>query len=390
MTSILGGLQRAMLYHRCSLCGHERMIPKNIFEQSIRRYLEPIAHFLEDDAVSEIMINGPRDIWVEIEGKLQKTDAVFEVEDDLLSGAKNIAQYVGKRLDVLNPRMDARLPDGSRVHVVLPPCARNGVTVAIRRFGTFSLTMDKLISYGSITPTAAKFIDLCVQMERNMIVAGGTGSGKTSLLNCISTLIDPDERIVVIEDSSELQLQQPHVVILEARGPDSKGRGRVEIGDLFHSAMRLRPDRIVIGEIRGGEALSLLQAMTSGHGGSMSTTHATYPDDTLRRLETMAMMADVKMPLAALRSQVASAIQIIVQTSRFNDGSRKLTHIAECLGLSENGEYTIYPLFEFKHRGYATDGTVLGQLEPCGNLPTFFDGVRERGLEVEESWFMPH
>ena len=177
--------------------------------------------------------------------------------------------------------------------------------------------------------------------------------------------------------------------MLEARGPDAKGRGRVEIGDLFHSAMRLRPDRIVIGEIRGGEALSLLQAMTSGHGGSMSTTHATYPDDTLRRLETMAMMSDVDMPLSALRSQVASAIQVIVQTSRFNDGSRKLTHIVECLGLSESGEYKIYPIFEFKHRGYGEGGKVLGQMEPCGNLPTFLDGAKERGLEVEERWFMP-
>ena len=365
------------------------MIPKEIFEQSIRRYFEPIIPYLEDDSVSEIMINGPDDIWIEVKGKLHQTDARFVVEDDLISGVKNIAQYVGKTLNELNPRMDARLPDGSRVHVVLPPCARNGVTVAIRRFGKFSLTMEKLISYGSITPVAAKFIDICVQMERNLIVAGGTGSGKTSLLNCISTLIDPHERIVVIEDSTELQLQQPHVVMLEARGPDAKGRGRVEIGDLFHSAMRLRPDRIVIGEIRGGEALSLLQAMTSGHGGSMSTTHATYPDDTLRRLETMAMMSDVNMPLSALRSQVASAIQLIVQTSRFNDGSRKLTHIAECLGLSENGEYKIYPIFEFKHRGFASDGTVLGQLEACGNIPTFFDATRERGIEIDESWFMP-
>ncbi len=365
------------------------MIPTNIFQQSIRRYFEPIAPYLEDESVSEIMINGPDEIWIEVSGKLKKTDARFEVEDNLRSGVKNIAQYVGKTLNELNPRMDARLPDGSRVHVVLPPCARDGVTVAIRRFGKFTLTIDKLIGYGSITPVAAKFLEICVKMERNMIVAGGTGSGKTSLLNCISTLIDSDERIIVIEDSSELQLQQPHVVMLEARGPDAKGRGEVGIGELFHSAMRLRPDRIVIGEIRGGEALSLLQAMTSGHGGSMSTTHATYPDDTLRRLETMAMMSNVKMPLSALRSQVASAIQLIVQTSRFNDGSRKLTHIAECLGLSENGEYKIYPLYEFKHRGYDPDGTVLGELEPCGNVPTFFDAIKERGLEVEESWFMP-
>lgn len=366
------------------------MIPPEIFDQSIKRYFKCILPYLEDDSVSEIMINGPNDIWIEVKGKLQHTEARFENEDDLMGGAKNIAQYVGKTLNELNPRLDARLPDGSRVHVVLPPCARNGVSIAIRRFGKFSLTMDKLISYGSITPEAAKFIEICVHMERNMIVAGGTGSGKTSLLNCISTLIDPAERIIVIEDSTELQMQQPHVLMLEARQPDAKGRGHVGIGDLFRSAMRLRPDRVVIGEIRGGEALDLIQAMTSGHGGSMSTTHATYPDDTLRRLETMAMMSDIDMPLKALRSQVASAIQVIVQTSRFNDGSRKLTHIVEALGLDEIGEYRLHPLFVFKHRGYEEGtGKVLGQLEPTGNLPTFLEDIRSRGMHFDENWFRP-
>ena len=365
-------------------------IPNEIFEQSILRYFSCIRPFLEDDSVSEIMINGPDDIWIEVGGKLQQTDVKFDTEDDLMGGAKNIAQFVGKPLSELHPRLDARLPDGSRVHVVLPPCARNGVSIAIRRFGKFSLTIEKLIGYGSITQDAANFIELCVHMERNMMVAGGTGSGKTSLLNCISTMIDPMERIIVIEDSTELQLQQPHVVMLEAREADSKGRGRVSIGDLFRSAMRLRPDRVVIGEIRGGEALDLIQAMTSGHGGSMSTTHATYPDDTLRRLETMAMMSDVKMPLQALRSQVASAIQVIVQTARFNDGSRKLTHIAECLGLDEAGEYVIYPLFEFKHRGYEPGtGKVLGKMEAMGNIPTFVDAIKSRGLHFDENWFRP-
>ena len=365
-------------------------IPSEIFEQSIKRYFSCISPYLEDDGVSEIMINGPDDIWIEVSGKLQKTEARFENPDDLMGGAKNIAQFVGKTLNEMHPRMDARLPDGSRVHVVMPPCARNGVSIAIRRFGKFSLTMEKLMNYGSITAEAAEFINLCVHMERNLIVAGGTGSGKTSLLNCISTLIDPNERILVIEDSTELQLQQPHVVMLEAREPDSKGRGRVTIGDLFRSAMRLRPDRVVIGEIRGGEALDLIQAMTSGHGGSMSTTHATYPDDTLRRLETMAMMADVELPLKALRSQVASAIQIIVQTSRFNDGSRKLTHVVECLGLDEVGEYIIHPLFEFKHRGYEPGtGKVLGELEALGNLPTFKEDILRRGMKYDENWFRP-
>ena len=365
------------------------MIPKRIFEQSIRRYFKPIVPYLEDESVSEIMINGADEIWIEVSGKVQKTDAQFDTVDDLMGGVKNIAQFVGKTLNEMNPRMDARLPDGSRVHVLLPPCGRNGITVAIRRFGTFSLNMEKLIGYGSITPDASEFIETCVKMKRNLVVAGGTGSGKTSLLNCISLLISPDDRILVIEDSTELQLQQPHVVMMEARKPDSRGRGEVTIGDLFHSAMRLRPDRIVIGEIRGGEALTLLQAMTSGHGGSMTTCHATYPDDTLRRLETMAMMASVEMPLQALRSQVASAVQMIVQTSRFNDGSRKITHIAEVLGLSENGEYTIHPLFKFINRGQDDDGTVRGELEPQGNLPTFMDEAAAQGIEIKEEWFQP-
>mgnify|MGYP006279567001 CR=1 FL=1 len=363
------------------------MIPQEVFEQSILRYFDPIRPFLQDDAVSEIMINGKDDIWIEVEGKLQKTEAQFETIDDLKGGVKQIAQYVGKPLDELNPRMDARLPDGSRVHVVLPPCARNGITVAIRRFGEFTLTMDKLIEWGSITPIAGDFLESCVLLEKNLVVAGGTGSGKTSLLNVVSGLIPHDERIVVIEDSTELQFQQPHVVMMEARKPDSKGRGEVTIGDLFRSAMRLRPDRIVIGEVRGEESMALLQAMTTGHAGSMTTTHATYPADTLRRLETMAMMADMEMPLRALRSQVASAVEIIVQTSRFNDGSRKITHIVEVLDLAENGEYEINPLFEFRHRGEDRQGNVLGELEAVGNLPTFMNQAESQGIQMRRGWF---
>lgn len=363
------------------------MIPQKVFEQSILRYFEPIRPFLADDSVSEIMINGKDEIWIEVGGKVEKTDASFETVDDLKGGVKQIAQYVDKSLDELNPTMDARLPDGSRVHVVLPPCARNGITVAIRQFGDFTLTMEKLIEWGSVTPVGADFLEACVQLKKNLVVAGGTGSGKTSLLNVVSGIIPPEERILVIEDSSELQLQQPHVVMMEARKPDARGRGEVTIADLFQSAMRLRPDRIVIGEVRGEEALSLLQAMTTGHAGSMTTTHATYPADTLRRLETMAMMADMEMPLRALRSQVASAVEIIAQTSRFNDGSRKITHIVEVHDLDENGEYQIHPLFQFRHRGEDRDGNVLGELEPTGNLPTFLDQAESQGVELRRSWF---
>ncbi len=363
------------------------MIPQEVFEQSILRYFDPIRDFLEGDEVGEIMINGHDEIWVEVDGIIQKTDRQFDTVDELKGGVKQIAQFVDKPLDELNPRMDARLPDGSRVHVVLPPCARNGICVAIRQFGDFTLTMDKLIEWGSVSPDAAAFLESCVRLKKNMVVAGGTGSGKTSLLNVLSAQIPAEERILVIEDSSELQFQQPHVVMMEARKPDSKGRGEVTIGDLFHSAMRLRPDRVVIGEVRGKESLSMLQAMTTGHSGSMTTTHATYPDDTMRRLETMAMMSDMEMPLHALRSQVASAIELIIQQSRFNDGSRKITHIVEALDLDENGEYQFRPLFRFDHRGEDADGTVLGELEPEGNLPTFYEQAESQGIEMRKEWF---
>lgn len=366
------------------------MIPQEVFEQSILRYFEPIRPFLEDDDVSEIMINGKDEVWIEVGGKLEKTEAQFDTVDDLKGGVKQIAQYVDKPLDELHPRMDARLPDGSRVHVVLPPCSREGITVAIRQFGEFTLTMDKLIDWGSVSPDAAEFLKSCVRLKKNIVVAGGTGSGKTSLLNVLSAQIPPSERILVIEDSSELQFQQPHVVMMEARKPDAKGRGEVTIGDLFHSAMRLRPDRVVIGEVRGKEALSMLQAMTTGHSGSMTTTHATYPDDTLRRLETMAMMSDMEMPLHALRSQVASAVELIVQQSRFNDGSRKITDIVEVLDLREEGEYQTRPLYKFNHRGEGRDGTVLGELKPLGNLPTFLEQAESKGIEMKESWFQPN
>ncbi|MFB6264746.1 MAG: CpaF family protein [Bradymonadaceae bacterium] len=363
------------------------MIPENIFQQSIRRYFEPIRPFLDDDDIAEVMINGKDEIWIEVEGELEKTDLSFDTKDDLMGGVKQIAQFVGKPLNEHNPRMDARLPNGSRVHVLLPPCARNGITVSIRQFGEFTLDMETLKGFGSIDDVGAEFLRTCIELRKNIVVAGGTGSGKTSLLNCLSLEIDNRERILVIEDNTELQLEQDHVVMMETKKADDKGRGEVGIGDLFHSAMRLRPDRIVIGEIRGGEALTLLQAMTSGHGGTLTTTHATYPSDTLRRLETMSMMADIDMKLRALRSQVASAIDVIVQTSRFNDGSRKITHITECMELGENGEYQTYPLYKFFNKGEADDGTVLGDHEPCGNLPTFMDQAEAQGIPCPREWF---
>jgi pilus assembly protein CpaF len=364
-------------------------IPTEVFEQSILRYFEPIQPFLDDKDVSEIMINGKDEIWIEVDGQLKKTDKQFETVDDLMGGVKNIAQYVGERINKLNPQMDARLPDGSRVHVILPPCARNGICLSIRQFGEFELDLETLKDFGSIDYVGGEFLKACIELRKNIVVAGGTGSGKTSLLNCLSLLIDDSERILVIEDNTELQFDQPHVVMMETREADEKGRGEVGIGDLFWSAMRLRPDRIVIGEIRGGEALTLLQAMTSGHGGTLTTTHATYPSDTLRRLETMAMMSDVDMNLRALRSQVASAIDVIVQTDRFNDGSRKITHISEVLELAENGEYQTYPLYRFHHEGEDPSGRVKGEHGPTGNMPTFMEQADAQGVTVKREWFQP-
>lgn len=347
-------------------------IPKTVFEESIRGLLAPIATLLDDGKVSEVMINGPKTIYVERGGRLELTDMAFSDDDDLMSAINGIAQYVGKFINTEHPRLDARLPDGSRVHAIIPPAAKGGAHLAIRKFSKKRLTMDQLLQFGSLTPEAAEFLKLCVTSERNMIVAGGTGSGKTSLLNVMSSLIPVDERIIVIEDSSELQLQQDHVVYLEARPGDPRGRGKVTIKELFWSSMRLRPDRVVIGELRGGEALDLVQAMTSGHGGSMSTTHATYPDDTLRRIETMALMSDVEIPHHALREQVASAIHIVVQTTRFNDGSRGLTHIAEVIGLRPDASgYEIRNVFEIR-RERDSRGQEHRRLMRTDYQPAFF------------------
>jgi pilus assembly protein CpaF len=348
-------------------------------------FLQPVAKFLADDGVSEVMINGFDEVYIERSGKLHLTDARFPSEHALSSAVRNIAQYVGKTVDPERPVLDARLPDGSRVCAILPPAARRGICVSIRRFPKERLTVEQLVKFGAITEPCRRFLELCVLVKRNVMVAGGTGSGKTSLLNALSSFIPEDERIVVIEDSSEVRLQQPHAVYLEARPPDPKGRGAVSIRDLLRATLRLRPDRIVVGECRGGEALDLIQAMTSGHGGSLSTVHATYPHDTLHRLETLCLMSDVELPLSALRAQIASAINVICQTSRLNDGSRKITHVAECLGLDSGGHYQLRMLFEWKQTGVeAETGKVLGRLAPTGERPTFVDEIAGKGLALPD------
>jgi len=335
------------------------MDKQGIFTETVRHYLAPIIEYIDDTSVSEVMINKADEIYIERDGVLTKTDARFPDRHAYEAAVNNILQFVGRSMSDETALIDARLPDGSRVHVAKEPCARFGMAVTIRKFSKSMLDMDWLVEIGTLTRQACDFLKLAVNAEANVLVAGGTSSGKTSLLNAMSTFIPPDQRIVVIEDSAELQLQQPHVVSMETKPPDRYGRGQVVIGDLFRSSLRLRPDRIVIGEVRVGEALDMIQAMTSGHGGSMGTLHANNPHDALNRLETMALMSKVELPLHALRSQIASAIDIVVQMSRHMGGRRVVTEISEVDELSERGTYALRDLFvleRVEEREAADDG----------------------------------
>lgn len=363
-------------------------IPKEIYEETLLNFFAPIRPFLDDPKVSEVMINGPNLIFIERRGKIELTNAKFTNIEALMSALRNLAQFVGVMIDEQNPILEGRLPDGSRVEAVCPPAAPDGPHVSIRRFFRETLTVQRLVEFGSMTPAAAQALEALVIIKQNAIVAGGTGSGKTSMLNALSSFIPDGERIVIIEDTREVQLQKQHVVQLEAKHGDHKGRGKVTIRDLFRATLRMRPDRIVVGEIRGGEALELVQAMTSGHGGCMGTAHATYPTDTMTRLETMAMMSDVEMPLSALRLQLASAINLIVQCARLQDGSRKLTHITECRGYDPHTQtYQLVNLFERKYHGRREDGTLETTFEATGELPLCTELVHSYGLALPDEMY---
>ncbi len=357
-------------------------IPREVFEQTILKFFDPIRPFMDDAGVSEIMINGPDEIFIEKSGRLYKTDAKFPSREALMSALRNLSQFVGRQLNEENPILEARLPDGSRVEAVIPPASPDGPSVAIRRFFKDTLTIEKLLSFGSFTQDAAQVMQALVACKQNIIVAGGTGSGKTSLLNCLSSFAGDDERVVIIEDARELQLQMPHIVQMEAQPPDPRGRGQVTIRDLFKATLRMRPDRIVVGEIRSGEALELIQAMTSGHGGCLSTVHATYPIDTLNRLETMAMMSDVEIPLVAMRAQIASAINFIVQTTRLLDGSRCVTHITEVLGYHLEHGYQLGNVFIRRYHGRDPEGKVISEFVPTGRIPGCLEMIRALGHEL--------
>ncbi len=361
----------------------------SLYAESLRAFLKPVVPYLDDPRCSEILINGPEDVWVEMGGRLYHTEARF-TEDGLLAAARNMAQYVGRPLSDDRPRLDARLPDGSRIHVILPPIARCGTTISIRKFFPGGLSIDQLIEFGSITPEAARFLEASVLVSKNIVVAGGTGSGKTTLLNVLSQFIPNEERIITIEDSAELQLTQDHLVPLEARPPDERGHGAVTIRDLLHSSLRLRPDRIVIGEVRGGECFDLLQALNTGHGGSMTTTHANSPRETLTRLESLALLSGVELPLRAVRAQVAAAMDIIVCAGRFVDGSRKVTHISEAMPLDDRGDYRVQDLFVYTQTGRDEEGRVIGYLAPTGVLPSFHRKLIANGFDdLDEFFFDP-
>lgn len=353
------------------------MTREEIFEQTINKYLEPVRDYMEKPGVNEIMINGPGEVYIEEAGRITAAPEVhFGDPERLMAIARNLAQYTNQRITSTTARFDSRLPDKSRVHVVLPRCSRNGLCISIRRFSLKDYTLDWFVEKGSLTPEAKDYLEFIVaSLEMNMIIAGGTGTGKTSFLNALSGHIPPDERIIVIEDTAELQLQQPHVLRFEAAAADRKGEGAVTIRHLFHSALRMRPDRIVIGECRAGEALDLIQAMTSGHGGSMSTLHASTPLDALHRLETMALMSDVKIPLGPLRVQVASAINLVVQLTRLSSGShsgaRVVSAIAEVDGVSRTDEdYVVNTVFE----------RLNGSLRWTGHRSRFVEEMVRRGM----------
>lgn len=361
-------------------------IPKEVFEETLLQFFTPIRPFLEDPAVSDIMINGPNQIYVEKKGQLHLTNARFETREALVAALRNAAQFVGKHIDEMKPILEGRLPDGSRIEAVLPPAAPDGPCVSIRRFFKETLTVQKLVNFGAMTEEVMHALQALVVSKLNVLVAGGTGSGKTSMLNALSSFIPEGERVVVIEDSRELQLQREHICMLEARPPDPKGRGEVTIRDLFRATLRLRPDRIVVGEIRGGEALDLVQAMTSGHGGCMATLHATYPRDTMTRLETMSMMSDIEMPLAAMRIQLASAVNIICQVSRLQDGSRKITHVTEVLGYdAASGMYQMQDIFVRQYQGFDERGMIISQIVPSGILPRCLPQLHEHGVDLPPS-----
>ena len=348
--------------------------------------LGPLEPYLADETVSEIMVNGPNQVYVEREGCLERVEKAFSSSQAVLAVIERIVAPLGRHVDESSPLVDARLRDGSRVNAIIPPLALKGPCLTIRKFKRELLTMEHLIGYGTLTPQIAQFLDACVKVRRNLVISGGTGSGKTTLLNILSGCIPEQERIVTIEDAAELQLAQEHWIQLESRPPNIEGKGQITIRDLVRNALRMRPDRIVVGECRGGEALDMLQAMNTGHDGSLTTLHANSTRDALARLETMVLMSGMDLPVRAIREQIASAVHLVIQETRFADGSRKVTAISEVSGM-EMDVIAMQDIFQFKQEGFDDQGGVLGRFVATGFVPRFYDDLQRRGIPVDMDVF---
>jgi pilus assembly protein CpaF len=348
--------------------------------------LGPLEILLADPAISDILVNGPDNIYIERRGKLEVTSIAFKDNDHLMRVIERIVSSVGRRIDESSPMVDARLQDGSRVNAIIPPLSIDGPVLSIRRFGAEPLRMSSLIENRALTQEIADMLEMCVRARLNVVISGGTGAGKTTLLNALSAYIPENERIVTIEDSAELQLQQPHVVRLETRPPNIEGRGEVTQRDLVRNALRMRPDRIVIGEVRGGEAIDMLQAMNTGHDGSLTTIHANTPRDALSRLETMIQMTGMRLGERAMRQQVAAAIDMVLQVARLSDGSRRITSISEITGM-EGDTITMQEIFQYERTGVDREGTVVGRFRATGIRPRFAEKLKSCGLQLPRIFF---
>lgn len=346
----------------------------------------PITPLLNDPDVNEVMVNGPHRVYVERQGRLELTPIEFRDNEHVLHIIEKIVTPLGRRIDESMPMVDARLPDGSRVNAIIPPLALDGPTLTIRKFARERLRIEDLVRLGTLTQEMARFLEACVRARLNIVVSGGTGSGKTTTLNVLSSFIPADERIVTIEDAAELQLHQEHVVRLESRPPNVEGRGQITIRDLVRNALRMRPDRIVVGEVRGGEALDMLQAMNTGHDGSLTTGHANGPRDMLARLETMVLMAGMDLPVRAIREQIASAVDLIVHQSRLKDGSRKITQITEVQGM-EGDVIVLQDIFLFRQQGVDSQNRAIGRFEATGIRPKFMEKIEAQGIHIRPEVF---
>ncbi len=354
------------------------LLVKEVLDEALG--LGPLEDFLDDDSITEIMVVNKDQLYVERNGRIEFTGKTFTSHEAVLAVIERIITPLGRRIDESSPLVDARLKDGSRVNAIIPPLAIKGPCITIRKFGKKSLRMVDLVRFGSVNEQIAGFLEKCVLGHKNIIISGGTGSGKTTLLNCLSSFIPNSERIITIEDAAELRLPQDHVVSLETRPANLEGKGEYAIRELVKNSLRMRPDRIVVGECRGGEALDMLQAMNTGHDGSLTTGHANSPRDMIARLETMVLMAGMDLPIKAIREQIASAIHVIVQQSRFSDGTRRVTHVTECVGMDDDGRLHLEDIFKFQQRGIDPDGHVVGEIVLTGYIPSFIPDLINSGL----------